>query len=95
MLFLFPNIAHAQVGDLIARINAAVINPVVGLIFIIAFVLFLWGAMQYIIRPNAPDARETASRHMLWGVIGMFIMFSVFGIMRLIANTLGADVPGL
>jgi len=32
---------------------------------------------------------------MLWGILGMFIMVSVFGIMQLLTNSLGAkeDLP--
>jgi hypothetical protein len=29
---------------------------------------------------------------MVWGLVGMFLMISVFGIMRLIVNTLGVDL---
>ena len=28
---------------------------------------------------------------MLWGIVGMFIMISVFGIMNIILNTLGEE----
>lgn len=90
-LSLFPT-AHADVGDLVSKVNEVIINPLIILLFAIAFVLFLWGALQVIVNPGSADAKEKASRHMLWGVIGMFIMASAFGIMRLIANSLGVDL---
>lgn len=40
---------------------------------------------------NTEKAQE-GRQHMLWGIIGMFIMVSVFGIMRILINTLGADI---
>jgi hypothetical protein len=85
--------AAETLRDLVLKINTIIINPLVGFLFAIAFVLFLWGVARYFIaRGNNATLTTEAKSHMLWGVVGMFIMFSVFGIMRLIANSLGVDV---
>ena len=41
--------------------------------------------------PGDEELRTTSKSHMLYGVIGMFIMMSVFGIMRVILNSLGEN----
>jgi len=42
-------------------------------------------------REQNPAASAAGRSHMLWGIIGMAIMFGVFGIIGFIARTVGAD----
>lgn len=70
-----------------------VLNPLIVLLFAIATVLFLWGVAEFI--RNAPDSegRKQGINHMIWGVVGIAIMLSVWGIMGIIADTLGVSLP--
>ena len=61
------------------------------LLFAAAVLVFLYGVFEYVKDSGSEDARSTGRNHMLWGVVGMFIMISAFGIMRIIMNTIGAD----
>ncbi len=90
---LFVSIAYAadSVDSLIANINTYIINPFIAFLFVLATVLFLIGMIRYYIAGEEKD-RETGKKHMAWGLVGMFIMISVFGIMRIIVNTFGIDL---
>lgn len=91
---LVPHIAEASaLGTLMAKINRAVINPLIILAFAIAVFMFVVGIVQYMANKDNAEAAEKGKRHMLWGIIGMFIMVSVFAIIRVIINTLGVDLP--
>jgi hypothetical protein len=46
---------------------------------------------EYIRGADSDDAREKGQRHMLWSVIGLFIMIGVFFIMRVILGSVGID----
>jgi len=72
---------------LVGALNEYIINPIIGLLFAAAMVLFLWGGVQLII--GSDTGRENGKRHLLWGIIGMFIMVSVYGILNLLAGTFG------
>lgn len=62
----------------------------VPLIFSIAFIVFLWGVAQFfIISAGDEKKREEGKKFLLWGIIGFFVMFSVWGIVNLFINTLG------
>jgi uncharacterized membrane protein len=76
---------------LIHKINQVIINPIITLIFAVAVLVFLYGVFEYVKDADSEDARTTGRRHIIWGVVGMFIMVSVFGIMDIIMNTIGAD----
>jgi uncharacterized membrane protein YiaA len=77
----------------ITNFAVAVINPAIYLLFAVALVLFLWGVMQYIRGADDQTARKTGAQHMVWGLIGLAIMMSVFGIINVLTSTIGA--PGL
>ena len=80
-------------SPIIGKINAVILNPIITLLFALALVMFLWGVFQYLWMEESDKAREQGRNHMFWGVIGMFVMFSVFTIMRIIANTFGVELP--
>jgi succinate dehydrogenase hydrophobic anchor subunit len=77
-----------KIDILIEKISQNILNPLILLFAGIAMVYFLWGVFEFIRDYDSADARSKGVQHMLWGVIGMFIMFSVFGIMNLIASTI-------
>lgn len=89
MNLFFTNIAYADgVDDFIVSVNEHILNPVIMLMFAIAFIVFLWGVSQLVLNAESEEGRTTGKQHILWGIIGMTIMFSVWGIMNLILGTL-------
>lgn len=76
------------IDSLIGKINQNILNPLVLLLAGIATIYFLWGVFEFVRDYDNSEARSTGARHMLWGIIGMFIMFSAFGIMNLVADTI-------
>jgi len=81
--------AEASVTSLMKAIDKVIINPLITLLFALAVVYFLYGLARYLLSPDNEEIRKTSKDHMIWGVIGMFIMVSVFGILSLILNTIG------
>lgn len=77
-----------QIDTLIGNIGVNILTPLVWIFFGLATIYFLWGVFEFIKNYDNPAERGKGAQHMLWGVIGMFIMFSAFGIMNLIAATI-------
>ncbi|MCA9351999.1 hypothetical protein KC866_01215 [Patescibacteria group bacterium] len=77
--------------QLMERINDNVINPIIIILFAAAFVLFTVGLYNLFGNQDNTDAMEKGKRHMVWGVVGMAIMISVFGIMRFITGSIGVS----
>ena len=61
----------------------------------VALVYFLWGVAQYVGKGDNEESRSTGAQHMLWGIVGLFIMFGVFGIIHIIMNTFGINDPNV
>lgn len=91
---LVPHIAFAsELGTIMYKINRAVINPLIILMFGIAVVAFVVGIVEFMAGKDNADAAVKGKQHMLWGVIGMLIMVSVFAIMHVMINALGVTLP--
>ncbi len=85
-----------DITEIIFRVNQYVLNPLIGLLLAVAFLVFLWGLFKFISGAGDDEARETGKRHIVWGVLGIFIMLSVFGIIRLLLATFGiGDTTGM
>jgi succinate dehydrogenase/fumarate reductase cytochrome b subunit len=69
----------------------AIINPIMALIFGAALVYFLYGLMVFILNAGQEAKRSEGKRHMFWGLIGMFVMVSVFAILSMALSTAGVD----
>ncbi|TAL49576.1 hypothetical protein EPN83_00315 [Patescibacteria group bacterium] len=76
-------------SGILNKINAVILNPLILLLFTIALLFFFWGIFQFVSRTGDETKRAEGKKHILWGLVGMFIMFSVFGLIRIILNTLG------
>jgi len=75
------------IDPLLRGINDAVINPLIALLFIGALVVFIWGVVSFVANAGNEAERVKGKRNILYGIIGMVIMVSVFSIMNLLINT--------
>jgi len=55
--------------------------------------MFVFGLVEFLLSLSKGGETKTGRDHMLWGLLGMFIMVSVFGILRLLSDTFGFGVP--
>ena len=77
------------ITSLLGRINQYILNPIIILMFVIALLVFFWGLVEFIYKAGSEDGREVGKRNMMWGIVGMFIMVAVYGIIGLILGTFG------
>lgn len=85
-------IAYADGLDVVlGKINANIVNPAIEFAFIVAFVIFLWGVFQFIQGAADKAKRQEGKEHILWGLVGFLIMFGVYGIITILANSLGVS----
>lgn len=60
--------------------------------FSVAVLFFFWGIARFILSAGDEKKIEEGKRMMFWGVIALFVMASISGIVSLLQGTLG--VPG-
>lgn len=89
--FALPLISLAAVNN-ISDVGSFIINTInniiVPVIFAIAFIVFVWGAFDtFILGANSEEVKEKGKNLMLWGLIGFFVMVSVWGLVNILTGT--------
>jgi hypothetical protein len=79
---------------ILTNIVNLILNPLITLLFAIALLIFFWGIVQFVNSETADNKREEGKRKIIWGVVGLFVMFSAYGIIRVILNTFNIPSPG-
>ena len=76
-------------SDAIVKLQQYVLVPAERIIFAAGFFLFVYGLVEFLWNIDEVSAQQEGKQHMLWGIIGVFIMVSVLGIISIIQNTFG------
>ncbi len=82
------------IDGIIAKLATQILNPLIALAFAVATVVLFWGLFQLIKGGDDPDARKLGHQHILWGIVGMAIMVSAYGILNFIFSTLTSIQAG-
>ena len=84
----------ASPKDLKELVNGLLINgllrPAIPLIISLTVVVFLYGVFKYIFA-NGGEDKEKGRDFMIWGIIGLFIMVSVWGLVAILSDTLNLN----
>lgn len=92
------NLSHAQTITSVVDIETQswildnLINPLFSIVLAIAVSIFFYGTFKFIINRNNPEANSNGKKSMFWGLIGIFIIASVWQIMDLIASSLDSNI---
>ena len=84
-----PAVSSAQFAAqcFINKINEFILFPLITLLMAIAFLVFLYGAFEYVRGAANETARAQGKQHLLYGTIGMLVMLSAFTILSIAAGT--------
>jgi hypothetical protein len=73
------------------RFNYYILNPIIILGFALAFVYIIYSVVRFLSKDAADKDRIESRNAIFWGIFGLFIMFSVYGLIRLVLGTFGID----
>lgn len=83
--------ANNVISSVVPGIVDNIVLPLVKLLFALTVLIFIWGLIGFFKGTEDPEARKTGQQHILWGVVGIAIMISVYGIIRFVASSLGLE----
>lgn len=94
-LYSVPFLALAQdpVSQILINLTNAV-RLLVALTFLLALFFFAWGIVKLIMSAGDPDKVKTAKGYLLWGVIGLAVLASVFGLITFLQDYFGIQKGG-
>ncbi len=62
-------------------------SGVVPLLIALGGVYFMWGVLKYVTAGESEDKMKEGRSMMIYGIIALFVMVSVFGLVRILLNT--------
>ena len=77
------------VSEILGRLQSEVLQPVMTVVFAAGFFLFIWGLVKFLWNVEDGSGQIEGKSHIVWGVVGMFVMVSIWSIIALLDNTFG------
>ena len=63
----------------------------VPLLISLAVILFLWGMMVFMLNTDSEQGRENGKSKMIWGIVIIFVMLSVWGFVEILDTIFNLD----
>jgi hypothetical protein len=93
---------NPTVKQLVYKVSYYVLNPLIKIGFVIALLYFMWGVVQYIYDRNSGHVADATivggkgagagADHIIYGLFGLFIMVSAFGLLQLVKSLTGSTI---
>jgi Type IV secretion system pilin len=80
-----------QFQDLLSYASCIINSSVIPLIITLALAMFIWGVVQYVINDQEEAKRAKGRDFMIWGIIGLTVMFGVWGLVKILGTTFGIE----
>lgn len=92
--------SNNSLTDITGIINWAsclLVKTIIPFLFALATVAFIWGVIQYYLNPDNEEKRKKGKSFIIGGLIALFVMLSVWGLVGILTNTfkLGNTIPQL
>jgi len=91
-VFSLPLVSFAAISNLSDAGNfviSTINNILVPVLFAVAFIVFIWGAFDvFILGAQSEEVKTRGKNLMLWGLIGFFVMLSVWGLVNILTGTI-------
>jgi len=91
--FALPLISFAQQLDSLKTLVESIreiIDMIIPITISIALLGFFWGLVRYIF--GKEDDKAAAKKTMIWGVVALFVMVTVWGLVGFIGESVGIGI---
>lgn len=90
LFMVFPSISFAAPGTFKALMTLfinKVFAPFIPVLVILGLIVFIWGVIKYMTADEDTKKRQEGTRFMIWGIVGLFVMVSVWGLVNILTGT--------
>lgn len=71
-----------------------IINLAIPIAVSLALLYFIWGLAKFVLKSGDEGAQEEGKNKMIWGILSLFIIVSVWGITGFLARIFGVESRG-
>lgn len=86
--------AQAKVQDFLDYGTCLVFKSFVPLVLGLSFLVFVWGVFQYIAGAQEEAKREKGRQFIIWGLIAMSVIVSIYSLINVIGGSFGIQSAG-
>ncbi len=83
--------SNVMLGDLFTYITCYIGRFVIPFIFSLALVTFVWGVVQFVINTDEEAKKAKGKQFMIWGIIALTVMVSVWSLVGILGSTFNLD----
>ena len=77
------------IAPFLNKVDGLILNPIIWLLFVISTIYFIWGVVKFLSTEPGDKNKIDARNAIIWGIVGMIIMFSVHGLIKFVLGTFG------
>lgn len=92
--FALPLVSFAQSAtggtngiQYLVKSAGGLIQGLIPIVIGLAVLVFLWGVLKYVIT-DSESGKESGRTFMLWGIVALFVMVSVWGLVNILKDSL-------
>lgn len=85
-----------EINNLTDFINfgtCTLMKAVVPLLVALAVAAFVYGIIKFFLNPDNEEKRKQGKSYMLWGLITLFVMVSIWGLVKILSGSFGTGNP--
>ena len=87
--------AKPKLQDLLGYVTCIIYKSVIPLFFAIGLAAFVYGVVQYVINDGEESKKAKGRQFMIWGLIGLTVMFSIWGLVSILSSTFNLGAPSI
>lgn len=72
-----------------------ILNATIPLLLTLAMVVFIWGIIRFIYNADNEKERENGRMLIIYGLIGLFVIVSMWGLVKVLITTFGLTNLGV
>lgn len=92
-LFVFAQVEAFQTLKSIVQIVGQIVAIAIPIMFALGILAFFYGLVKYIFGAGSEEQKVTGKNIMIWALVALFVMASVYGIIALAQRSLGITSP--
>ena len=86
-----PNFDYLTGGTGLITAVRNLITALLPVVISVGLLIFIWGLVVFIINSGNEQARNEGKKKMIWGIVILFVMVSVWGFVSLIQTLTGIN----
>ncbi len=75
----------------LTKVEDEILTPIIAVVALAALILFVFGIVTFIRNAGDSTKRAQGQQQMIWGIVGLAIMFGANALVAIIKHTVGAQ----